>query len=228
MSSQLGIVSSRNWADVEQTFYATAPYNYAILDTFLDSDACKRLYEKLVNHWGWRYKNWMSQHLHNNEPDIPEVFEIVAVLKEQLPTLLQDKDLVSHWALMYHKNTPGRLHADNTGVTLSFWLTPEKYNLDPSTGGLVFFDVKRTPEIMPHEHLGNDWSEEYVKQHTHGKREIISYKSNRALLFDGRTFHKTDTLRFEDAGPYSRRINLSFAFDNPQGYIERMRKYELK
>jgi len=210
------LVAPHDWDSVERAYESSAPYNYAVIDNFLEPDACKYLHRKIFEHWGWRYKDWVSQHLHNSMLDIPEIFLIAETLKTCCPKLLHERELVTHWALMYPKNTPGRIHSDRTGINLNLWLTPNEYNLDPSRGGLVFFDVKADLTGMSAEQLSSpSWSEEYVNEQTKGGKVIISYKCNRAILFDASTFHQTDILKFADLGAESHRINLSLAFDKP-------------
>ncbi|WP_026730844.1 hypothetical protein [Fischerella sp. PCC 9605] len=213
---QSDVVASHDWVSVQRAYEFSAPYNYAVIDNFLEPDACEYLHRKILEHWGWRYKDWISQHLHNSRLDIPEIFSIAETLKVCCPKLFQEYELITHWALMYTKNTPGRIHSDRSGINLNLWLTPEKYNLEPSRGGLVFFDVKADLTEMSTELLSSpSWYEEYVNKRTKGGKVIISYKCNRAILFDASTFHQTDVLNFAKSGVESHRINLSLAFDKP-------------
>lgn len=219
------LLTPRDWHDVQRAYSGSLPYNYAVIDDFLRADVCSLVHSGLVAHWGWRYKNWSSEHLHNNQPNIPEAPVIAEEVLSNLPELLGGRELITYWALMYKKNTPGRVHADTAGITLTVWLTPDSHNLDPTSGGLVLYDVKRPDELLAHEHLVSEWSEPYVEQHTKGDRIRVPYRCNRAVLFDGKTFHHTDTLRFAHDSPHSHRINLTFAFDVPETYMERMQPY---
>lgn len=179
-----------------------------------------------MDHWGWRFKNWVSAHLHNNHPDLELFGDIAATLKQNLPELLGTAELVSHWALMYVKNIPGRVHADIAGLTLTLWLTADEYNLDPHTGGLILFDVKRPREMMPHEHLVTTSAEAFVSATTRGETVHIPYRCNRAVLFDGSTFHKTDILNFAASGSDSHRINAALAFEDRVTFKDRLRPYQ--
>lgn len=222
------MLQARDWTAVEEAFRTTAPYNYAVLDDFLVPEKCTDLHHALLSHWGWRHKNWTSRHLHNNRPNIPAVQAIGAELERNLPGLLSDKSLVAYWGLMYRDNVAGKVHSDLAAVTLTLWLTPQQFNLDPTSGGLLLYDVKRDPEVMPHEHLSAEWSESYVAERTQGGMIKIPYAWNRAVLFDGRTFHKTDELNFATQGPSSFRINLAYAFDDPVLDAERLAVYHQK
>lgn len=207
------VLTPRDWGGVEHQFEESSPYNYAVLDNFLQPEVCEDLRQQLIGHWGWRRKNWVSKHLHNAKPQLPHVSRIAEELKENLPNLLGEVELISHWALMYPNNEEGSVHSDNSLVTLSVWLTPDEYNLDPSTGGLILYDVKRQDRKL-RDHMV-DRADRYVEAHTQGGKAAVEYRCNRAVLLDGRTFHRTDALNFRHAGADSHRLNLAFAFDRP-------------
>lgn len=217
-------IAPREWQSVLAAYEASAPYNYAVIDDFLQPDVCKQLHQELLTHPGWRYQDNTGQPVVSNMgPSIETIFMIAQSLKEQCPSLFSEYELIEHWALMYPKNASGKVHSDIGSLTLNLWLTPEEYNLDSSGGGLIFFDVKRESEPPPGKSLSYLWSEEYMKDHTAGEKVSVSYKYNRALLFAASTFHQTDDFRFANTKPESHRINLSLAFDNPTVYRERSR-----
>lgn len=212
---------SHDWNQIQKNYKSSFPYNYAIIDNFLEPDLCKLLHQRLYKHWAWRYKDWVSDHLHNSRLNIPEIFSIAETVKLCCPELFYNLELLTHWALMYTKNKPGQIHSDRTGINLNLWLTPDKYNLEPSRGGLVLFDVKADITQMTAKQLSSpSWSEKYVNERTKGEKVIIGYKCNRAIIFDSKTFHQTDVLNFADEGVESHRINLSFAFDRPKNQSE--------
>ncbi len=230
MSNDVLSVSSitpRNWQLVLDLYQSSEPYNYAIMDDFLHPDVCQQLHQELLNHLGWRYQNHTEQPvLSNMAPDIETIFTIAKSLKTHCPSLFSDYELVEHWALMYAKNGQGKVHSDIGALTINIWLTPEQYNLDPSGGGLIFFDVKRDSSALSNHSLSYLWSEQYLKDFTKGQKVSVRYKYNRALLFDARTFHQTDSYRFANIKPESHRINLSLAFDNPVTYRERVGSFK--
>lgn len=217
-------IAPREWQSVLAAYQASAPYNYAVIDDFLQPDVCKQLHQELLNHPGWRYQDYVGQPVISNmAPGIETIFTIAESIRAHCPSLFSEYELIEHWALMYPKNAPGTVHSDIGALTLNLWLTPEEYNLDSSGGGLIFFDVKRESEPPPGKSLSYIWSEEYMKDHTRGQKVSVSYKCNRALLFEASTFHQTDAFRFANTKPESYRINLSLAFDNPTIYRERSR-----
>lgn len=220
-------IASRNWQSVLEAYESSAPYNYAVMDDFLQPDVCKQLHQELLNHLGWRYQNNVEHPIISNmQPDIKTIFSIAESLKPHCGSLFSDYELVEYWALIYPKNALGKVHSDIGALTLNIWLTPEQYNLDSSGGGMIFFDVKRESEISSNKSPSYLWSEQYVKDFTRGQKVRVSYKCNRALLFDARTFHQTDTFCFANTKPESHRINLSLAFDNPAIYRDRVGSFK--
>ena len=196
------------------------------MDDFLKPEICQQLHQELINQPGWHCQQH-SEHpvLSNMNPKIETIFHIAGSLKEHCSYLLTNYELVEHWALMYPKNGTGTVHSDTGALTLNIWLTPDQYNLDASGGGLVFFDVKRGLEATPDKPLAYFWSEQYLKDTTRGQKTSVHYRCNRALLFDAKTFHQTDTFCFANTKPESYRINLSLTFDDPAVYRERIRSF---
>ncbi len=212
-------IAPRNWQSVLEVYQASAPFNYAVMDNFLHPDICHKLHQELLNHWGWSYQEHLEYPvISNTAPEIETIFMIAESLKAHCSSLLVGYELVEHWALIYPKNAPGKVHSDIGAITLNIWLTPEQYNLDSSSGGLIFFDVKRQSEPASNQSVSYLWSEQYLKNFTQGQKATVNYKWNRALLFDAKTFHQTDTFCFANLKPDSHRINLSLAFDNPELY----------
>lgn len=215
-------LASRNWQLVLEEFQASSPYNYAVMDDFLDPSVCEQLHQELLHHQGWRSQSSTGQPLISNmAPDIKTVLAIAEAIKASFPIIFSDYELVEHWALMYPKNASGKVHSDIGSVTVNLWLTPKQYNLDASGGGLLFFDVKRESDSSSYDSLAYLWSEEYVQERTKGQTVSVSYQYNRALLFDARTFHKTDNFKFANTAPESYRMNLSLAFENPAVHRDR-------
>jgi len=216
-------IAPRNWELVLEAYHFSAPYNYAVIDNFLYPDACHELHQELLTHAGWRYQEHLENPvLSNMKPEIETIFSIAESLRAYCPSLLSGYELVSHWALMYPKNAPGKVHSDIGAITLNIWLTPDEYNLDSTSGGLIFFDVKRQCEAAENKSISYLWSEQYMKDFTQGQKISVNYKWNRALLFDAKTFHQTDSFCFANLTPGSQRINLSLAFDNPKLHRERV------
>jgi len=219
------ILSDQNWELIEKNYFISSPFNYAIIDDFLSEDALKIIRSQLLESYKWRFKNWVSKHLHNNEPSIDEIDLIKVELIEKCPKILNGLQPLTHWALMYHKNTSGNVHADHCSVTVTIWLTPEEYNLNPNSGGLILYDVKRSEDLMPHEHLVGESSMKIVNETTKGNSVTIPYAYNRAVIFDAKTFHSTQQPEFNVTTPEGYRINLSIAFDKLEDHQKSLLPY---
>ncbi|GGA58704.1 hypothetical protein GCM10007416_34860 [Kroppenstedtia guangzhouensis] len=201
-------LSKRDWIAVEKEYHQTKPpFEYVVLDNLLEGDICVQLQKKLVNHWGWHYRHPTRKHLHNNNPRLEEVYEIDREIRRNLPTIFDGLEYEKHWAIMNNQNTQAVIHADSVDLVLSIWLTPDEYNLDPDTGGLILYDVQK-----PRDFMEGFIADQYLKEHTQGKKVIIPYKYNRAVLFNPLTLHRTDDVHFaSDRGIYHR-INLTIAY----------------
>lgn len=219
-------LTTRDWQQVEREYTGSTPYNYAVLDDFFTHDAFETIREQLLTSWGWQYKNWQANELYVRDPEIPEIEAVAAELKRQLPTVLDGLEFVRCWSFMHQRNVGLKVHADNGAVTVDVWMTPDEFNLLPDAGGIVFFDVKRNPEMLIHEFNTVEWAEKYFEQHTMGAAESVTYRCNRAILFDASTFHESDQVEFRDDDAHTYRINLSLLFDDPVEFAERRAVYD--
>lgn len=207
------LLNYRDWTVVSKQFEAAAPYRHVILDDFLSKDIVDLLREQLINHWGWRRKNWVSEHLHNAMPKNNLINNLIDELNQELLPIIGELNYSNHWALMYLKNTKGNIHTDNASLTITIWLTSDEYNMDANTGGLLIYDVSRphderiSIDYIP-ENVGN-----YIKEKTKGNIFHIPYRMNRAVILDAALFHCTDSPNFDCTTPNGYRINFSIAYD---------------
>lgn len=142
----------------------------------------------------------------------PLLLQIVDELRQALPDLLAPHPLTQAWAF---KGLAGaaavEAHADDAAISVNLWLTPDTANLDPSSGGLV---VCRAPPPLDWHIAGYDDDKqriaEFLRRHA-ADCLAVPYRENRAVLFDSRLFHRSDTPRFA-AGYEHHRINLTLLF----------------
>lgn len=104
-----------------------------------------------------------------------------------------------------------RFHADDADLTLNLWITPDSANLDPSTGGIVVWN-QRAPKDWSFDdyNSGGDRVREFPQSHN-AEPTVVPYRANRAVLFEGHLFHRTDGFTFA-RGFTNRRRNLTFLF----------------
>jgi hypothetical protein len=102
-------------------------------------------------------------------------------------------------------------------VNINIWITPDDANLDPDSGGLIVYDTAPPVEEV----FGSDfakWNNERFEgdrmdwlNANEAKHINIPYRCNRAVVFDSRRLHKTDTYTFKKEYEM-RRINLTLLF----------------
>ena len=140
------------------------------------------------------------------------LFAIAEELLAALGEAFAGYQLAQWWGFAYDSKLPGTdIHADDADFSVNLWITPDSANLDPRTGGLVVWD-KTAP---------SDWSfDDYnsggdrVRQFLRNQNAVsntIPYRANRAVLFDGHLFHRTDRFTFAP-GFANRRRSLTFLF----------------
>ncbi len=218
------VLRSRNWSSVASEYATSTPIPHAVIDDFLCSDTLESLHRALCDHWGWRQHSWISQHLRNGAPKIDLVERIAEASLYWMRPIIGELDFVDHWALMYHQNRGGSVHADDAKVTLNLWLTPDEHNLDPTSGGMYLFDVPKDAARPPHEYLLAATAEPYVASRV-GLSVYIPYKCNRAIIFDSSYFHKSADLNFDTHDASRCRMNVTFLFDTLDVLRERYRTH---
>jgi hypothetical protein len=104
-------------------------------------------------------------------------------------------------------------------------MTPDEYNLEPKSGGMILYDVKRTDSMMVHEFNAAPYCVDYFKSKTRGGSVVIPYRCNRTVIFDSRTFHASDRLNFKNTSSETARMNLGLSFDYPDQYRDKFEPY---
>lgn len=201
-------VRDQDWDRAVRDFAGSAPYNFAVFEDFLTPDALTSVSAQISARWGDQPGPLASVAV----VDIVELVSAARALEEHLPGLLDGHALARGWAFMNQQNVPLKVHADVGAVTLNLWLTPDEHNLDPTTGGLVLFDVKRDAAAERERLDSVEWAERHLAEHPRERTVVIGHRCNRAVLFDARTFHGSDRVAFSLDGPNTRRVNVSLVF----------------
>ena len=103
------------------------------------------------------------------------------------------------------------MHADFAKINLNFWITPDRYNLDSTTGGMKVYSHPAPSNWTPEEYnQDKNRIYEYLNKNK-SNCKMIAYKQNRAVLFDSSLFHETDQINFSDTYE-GRRINITYLF----------------
>jgi hypothetical protein len=96
-------------------------------------------------------------------------------------------------------------------VNVNFWITQDDANLDPAHGGLVVWDAAAPLDWDFARYNAAEKDMEAFLESRNAKPITISYRCNRAVIFDSDLFHETDAFRFK-TGYENRRINVTLLF----------------
>ena len=130
-----------------------------------------------------------------------------------MPELLGEHHLNYWWSFVCQHQRPGiDIHADQSDISLNFWITPDSANLQPGGGGLDVWDV-----AAPADWTFDDYNSRRARTSAPSSsrrergRARIAYAENRALVFRGSIFHQTAAIRFAE-GFENRRRNVTMLF----------------
>lgn len=142
----------------------------------------------------------------------PLLFQIAEELAAALPGIFRGHPLRQMWAYKYEERLEGiGIHGDDAAVNVNFWITPDEANLEPDSGGLLVY-----PEEAPADWDFASINTEPEKIHrfleeTRSRPVNVSYRQNRAVIFNSDLFHATAPLRFRP-GYDNRRVNVTMLF----------------
>jgi hypothetical protein len=142
----------------------------------------------------------------------PLILQIADEMRAVFPETLGTLPLSQAWAFKgIESRATIAAHADDAAVSVNFWVTPDEGNLDPTSGGLVI--CAATPpdswEVTDY-NADKDQAASFLEQHS-DEIKIVPYRQNRAVLFNSRLLHRSDSPKFKNAYEYHR-INLTFLF----------------
>jgi tetratricopeptide (TPR) repeat protein len=197
-----------------QRAISTGRQKVQVIDDFLAPDALDQLQKFCLESTVWRHP-YQFGYVGAFPQDGFASVSLFAIAEELLAALGEAFDgyhLAQWWGFGYDAKLPGTdTHGDDADFSLNLWITPDSANLDPSTGGLVVWD-KSAP---------SDWSfDDYnsgskrVRQFLldqNAESDSIPYRANRAILFEGHLFHRTDGFTFAP-GFANRRRSVTFLF----------------
>lgn len=205
-----------------QTHYHT--HHWVVIDGLLHEDSVNALRQWCQSPGIWRhhYAGYDGAHLDDGLSH-PLIYALACHLIQSLPDIFESQRLMYAWAFRYHTNHEGvRLHHDSAQINVNLWLTPNAYNLQPQTGGLVLYP-KNPPASWDLERYS--LSAEQMKGLIQ-KEQIeplkIPYKQGRLVIFNSRFLHQTEDFCFHRQDPTHRRLNLTLLFGkHPLRYHKR-------
>jgi tetratricopeptide (TPR) repeat protein len=185
-----------------------------VIDDFLTPDALDQLGKFCLESTVWRhpYKfGYVGAFPHDGFASV-SLFAIAEEFLAALGDAFDDYQLAQWWGFAYDAKLPGTdIHGDDADFSLNLWITPDTANLDPNTGGLVVWD-KRAPSDWAFDdyNSGGDRVRQFLHDHD-AESTVIPYRANRAVLFEGHLFHRTDDFAFAP-GFANRRRSVTLLF----------------
>lgn len=184
-------------------------------DDLLTDEALARLQRYLLSSTVWfdfsHISGFLAAYLEDGLA-CPLLLQIADDVREKFPDILGDHPLTQAWAFKGLTGTkPIDTHADDSAVSLNFWVTPDSANLTPGQGGLEVYTVS-PPEDWVVKDYGQDKAA--IRTFLTGQEDqkiTIPYGENRAVIFDSRLFHGSDAPNFA-AGYENHRINITMLF----------------
>ena len=145
--------------------------------------------------------------------------EFILKLSEDLrityKNIFKNLKLTQAWIYKYESTKKGvNIHADPAIVNVNFWITPENANLDKKSGGLKIWN-KMPPKNWDFFDYNAGKSVPKMKKflsENESAEQVIPYKENRAVIFNSKLFHTTDTFNFSNKYE-DRRVNVTFLYD---------------
>jgi hypothetical protein len=185
-----------------------------VIDDFLTPEALDQLRKFCLESTVWRhpYKFGYVGAFPQDGFASTSLFAIAEELSAALGEAFDGYQLAQWWAFVYDAKLPGTdIHGDDADFSLNLWITPDSANLDPDGGGLVVWD-----KTAPSDWSYNDYNSggERVRQFLrdqNAESNVIPYRENRAVLFEGHLFHRTDDFSFAP-GFENRRRSVTFLF----------------
>ena len=190
-----------------------------VIDDFLTPEALDQVQKFCLESTVWRhpykfgYVGAFPQHGFAST----SLFAIAEEFSLALGEAFDEYQLAQWWAFVYNTKLPGTdIHADDADFSLNFWITPDSANLDPSSGGLVVWD-KTAPSDWSYGdyNSGGERVRQYLQDHN-AESTVIPYRANRAVLFEGHLFHRTDDFTFAP-GFANRRRSVTLLFRRRKG-----------
>ena len=203
-----------DWARIEREYFSHSP-ELLYIDDFLTPQALQAFYDFNLQSRVWleEYTNQYLGAFGSKGFASPLHLQLARELRAAMPGVFKEHLLNQLWGFKYDATLDRgiNVHADFAAVNLNFWITPDRYNLDPAKGGLKVYDIP-APTDWSFQQYNTAAADIHAHLASHGARaERIAYRCNRAVLFNSALFHETDELRFADeyAG---RRVNMTYLF----------------
>jgi tetratricopeptide (TPR) repeat protein len=142
----------------------------------------------------------------------PLLLQIVDEIRGTFPELLGRHVLTQAWAFKgLEAHAAIDAHADDAAISINFWATPDQANSNPDRGGLIVCGVPPPPSWQVMDYNADMQAIAEVLERHASDNLIVPYCENRAVLFESRLFHRSDSPEFA-TGYENHRVNLTLLF----------------
>ena len=133
-------------------------------------------------------------------------------LRKVMPRVIGHHPLLQAWGFKYDQRMQGiRMHADFARVNVNFWITPDDACEDPTSGGMVVYDLP-VPEHWTFANYNTDPKRLEAFLQVHDAKPLrVPYRENRCVLFDSSLIHISDRMHFKP-GYENRRVNVTLLY----------------
>jgi tetratricopeptide (TPR) repeat protein len=191
-----------------------AGQNVHVIDDFLTPEALEQLRKFCLESTVWRHPyqfGYVGAFPQDGFSSV-SLFAIAEEFSAALGEAFAGHQLARWWAFVYDTKLPGTdIHGDDADFSLNLWITPDSANLDPSGGGLVIWDKKAPSEWSYSDYNSGGERVRQFLEDENAEPTVIPYRANRAVLFEGHLFHKTDEFTFAP-GFANRRRSVTILF----------------
>jgi tetratricopeptide (TPR) repeat protein len=201
---------------IQDAYLARQPM-FVVVDNFLTNEALESLrrFSRESTIWlGNRYPSGRLGSFFVDGFNSPLLLQIAEELRDRLGRIIgEPHPLRQLWGFKYPPSLAGdtTIHADFAAVNVNFWIMPEEANLDPTSGGLVVYDLD-----APLSWSFEDYNQrlDLIKDYIGRKRPRsfnIPYRANRAVIFNSDLFHATAQIKFRPEYEF-RRVNITMLY----------------
>jgi tetratricopeptide (TPR) repeat protein len=209
--------TSVDYRPIQQAF--VTGQKVQVIDDFLTREALDQLRKFCLESTVWRhpYKFGYVGAFPQNGFASTSLFAIAEEFSAALGEAFDQYQLAQWWAFVYDTKLPGTdIHGDDADFSLNLWITPDSANRDPDGGGLVIWDKAAPSDWSYYDYnSGGDRVRQYLRDQN-AESNVIPYRENRAVLFEGHLFHRTDDFSFAP-GFENRRRSVTFLFRRSKG-----------
>lgn len=184
-------------------------------DELLTQQALARLRRYLLESTIWHdfshIRGFVASYLEDGLA-CPLLLQVAHELRIAFSELLSHAPLIQAWAFKgLESGAAIDIHADDAAVSVNFWMTPTEANLTADHGGLVICRVPPPSEWKVIDYGGDRARIVAFLEQNAEENLTVPYRQNRAVLFDSRLFHYSDTPNFAQ-GYENHRINVTLLF----------------